>query len=55
MDFENYIARLKDEIIDGVVERLTPLLRHNSVSQDNELLMIDELVSYLKGKLKKDS
>ncbi len=55
MDFENYIARLKDEIIDGVVERLTPLLRHNSLSQDNELLMIDELVSYLKGKLKKQS
>ena len=55
MDFDNYIAQLKNDIIDGVVERLTPLLKHSSESKDNELLMIDELVSYLKGKLKKQS
>ena len=52
MEFENYIAQLRNEIINGVVEKLTPLLKHSSESKDNELLLIDELVSYIKGKLK---
>jgi excisionase family DNA binding protein len=46
---------LIDTIVERVVEQLTPLLMHSSVSNENELLMIDELVSYLKGKLKKQS
>jgi excisionase family DNA binding protein len=39
-----------ERIAERVAKQLTPLLKHNSKSNDNELMTIDELVSYLKVK-----
>ena len=39
---------LIDTIVEKVVERLTPLLKQNSKSNDNELMTIDEVAKYLK-------
>ena len=46
---------LIDTIVEKVVEQLTPLLKQNSKSNDNELMTIDEVVGYLKEKLKKQT
>ena len=39
-----------ERIAERVVEQITPLLRQNSKSNDNELMTVDELASYLKAK-----
>ena len=41
---------LIDKIVEKVVERLTPLLKQNPKSNDNELMTVDELSDYLKVK-----
>ena len=41
---------LIDTIVEKVVERLTPLLKHNSKSNDNELMTVEEVANYLKVK-----
>ncbi len=46
---------LVGKIVEGVVEQIAPLLKHNSKSNDNELMTVDGLISYLKGKAKKSS
>ena len=43
-------TQLIDTIVEKVVERLTPLLKHNSKSSDNELMTVDEVAKYLKVK-----
>ncbi len=39
-----------ERIAERVVEQIAPLLRQNSKSNDNELMTVDELASYLKVK-----
>ena len=39
-----------DKIAEKVVEQIAPLLKHNSNSNKNELLTVDELADYLKVK-----
>jgi excisionase family DNA binding protein len=39
-----------ERIVERVVERLTPLLRHNPKRNDNELMTVEEVSSYLKVK-----
>ncbi len=39
-----------ERIVKGVVSQITPLLRQNSKSNDNELMTVEELVGYLKVK-----
>ncbi len=41
---------LIDTIVEKMVERITPLLKHNSKSNDNELMTIEEVAKYLKVK-----
>lgn len=41
---------LIDMIVEKVVESLTPLLKQNSKSNDNELMTVDEVANYLKVK-----
>ncbi len=41
---------LIDTIVEKVVEQLTPLLKHNSKSSDNELMDVQGLADYLKVK-----
>ncbi len=43
-------SQLINDIVEKVVERLKPLLRQNSTSNDRELLTVDELANYLKAK-----
>ncbi len=43
-------SQLINDIVEKVVERLKPLLRQNSKSNDRELLTVDELANYLKAK-----
>jgi len=43
-------SQLINDIVEKVVERLTPLLKHNSKSSDNELMTVDEVAKYLKVK-----
>ncbi len=43
-------SQLIDTIVEKVVERLTPLLKHNSKSSDNELMTVEEVAKYLKVK-----
>jgi excisionase family DNA binding protein len=43
-------SQLINDIVEKVVERLKPLLRQNSKSNDRELLTVNELVNYLKVK-----
>lgn len=47
MEFENYIDQLKNDIINGVVERLEPLIKNNSMSNDNELWNVEKVAHYL--------
>ncbi len=37
-----------ERIAERVVEQITPLLRHNSKSNDNELMTVNEVAKYLK-------
>ena len=37
-------------IVQGVSEQLSPLLRQNSKSSDNELMSVEEAAKYLKAK-----
>ncbi len=46
-------SKLVETIAKKVVEEIKPLLNHKS--KNDELITIDELVSYLKGKTKKSS
>ncbi len=39
-----------ERIAEGVAEQITPLLRQNSKSNDNELMTVGELADYLKAK-----
>lgn len=39
-----------EKIVQGVIGHLTPLLRHNSKSNDKELITVKEIASYLKVK-----
>ncbi|MHC4270442.1 MAG: helix-turn-helix domain-containing protein [Planctomycetota bacterium] len=39
-----------ERIVEKVVERLTPLLKHNSNSSYNDILTVDELADYIKVK-----
>ena len=41
---------LIDTIVERVVEKLTPLLKHNTRSNDNELMDVNGLAEYLKVK-----
>ncbi len=43
-------TELIDTIAKKVVEQITPLLRQNSKSNDNELMTVEELADYLKVK-----
>jgi|TARA_B100001971_G_scaffold183344_1_gene181261 excisionase family DNA binding protein len=43
-------TQLINDIVEKVIERLTPLLRQNSKSSDNELMTVEELTVYLKTK-----
>ncbi len=43
-------SQLINDIVEKVVERLKPLLSHNSKSNDNELMTVEELADYLKVK-----
>ena len=47
MDFDNYIAQLKKDIINEVVERLEPLVKNNSMGSDNELWDVEQVAGYL--------
>ncbi len=47
MDFDNYIAQLKKDIINEVVERLEPLVKNNSMGNDNELWNVEKVAGYL--------
>ncbi len=37
-----------ERIVKSVVDQITPLLRHNPKSNDNELMTVDQVASYLK-------
>ena len=39
-----------ERIVEKVVERLTPLLKQNPKSNDNELMTVEEVANYLKVK-----
>ncbi len=39
---------LIDTIVEKMVERITPLLKHNSKSCDSELMTVEEVAKYLK-------
>ena len=41
---------LIDTIVERVVERLIPLLNHNSKSSNNKLMTVEEVANYLKTK-----
>ena len=43
-------SKLINDIAERVVEQITPLLRQNSKSSDNELMNVNEVASYLKVK-----
>ena len=43
-------SQLINDIVEKVVESLTPLLKQNSKSNDNELMTVNELANYLKVK-----
>ncbi len=47
MDFDNYIAQLKKDIINEVVERLVPLVKNIPMGNDNELWDVEKVASYL--------
>ena len=39
-----------EQIVQGVIEQLSPLLKQNSKSSDNELMTVEEAEKYLKAK-----
>ena len=39
-----------ERIVQGVIGQITPLLKHNSKSNDKELMTVKEVASYLKVK-----
>ncbi len=43
-------SKLINNIVEKVVEQITPLLRQNSKSSDNELMTVNDVASYLKVK-----
>ena len=43
-------SKLINDIVDRVVERITPLLKQDSHSNNNEMLTVDELADYIKVK-----
>ncbi len=43
-------SKLINDIVEKVVEQITPLLKQNSKSNDNELMTVKEVASYLKVK-----
>ncbi len=47
MDFDNYIAQLKKDIVNEVVEKLEPLVKNSSMGNDNELWDVERVARYL--------
>ncbi|MHC4270148.1 MAG: helix-turn-helix domain-containing protein [Planctomycetota bacterium] len=50
MKIEINDSQLVNNIVERVVEQLTPLLAHNSKSEDNKLMTVEELAGYLRVK-----
>ncbi len=43
-------SRLISDIVEKVVEQITPLLKQNSKNNDNELMTVEEVASHLRKK-----
>ncbi len=50
MKIEMNDSQLINDIVERVVERLTPLLKHNSKTDDNKLMDVKGLADYLQVK-----
>ncbi len=50
MKFEIDDNQLIDKIANKVIQQLSPLLKHNTNCNDNELMTVDDVATYLKTK-----
>jgi excisionase family DNA binding protein len=50
MKFEIDDNQLIDKIANKVIQQLSPLLKHNTNCNDNELMTVDDVAAYLKAK-----